>query len=174
MNVVLTCSKLINWAVPGTIDERGVNMKKGMNIYKITENQNIVLNSAKAIGCNVINVGAGDLIDGRPHLVLSLIWQIVKIGILGSINLKRNPYLVRLLEPGEDLEHFMKLSPEEILLRWVNYHLKNAGYEKKVNNFTGDIAVCNYIGCSNIRTPRHTHTSFTRLHHPLQVPAATH
>lgn len=100
-----------------------------------------MLNSAKAIGCNVINIGASDLIDGKPHLVLSLIWQIVKIGILGSINLKSNPNLQRLLLEGETLESFMKLSPEEILLRWMNYHLKNAGYEKKVNNFTSDICV---------------------------------
>lgn len=60
---------------------------------------------------------------------------------MASINLKNHPYLVRLLEPGETLEDLLKLSPEEILLRWVNYHLKNAGSNKRIHNFSGDIKV---------------------------------
>lgn len=34
----------------------------------------------------------------------------------------------------------MKLSPEDLLLRWANYHLENAGCNK-VNNFSSDIKV---------------------------------
>ena len=34
----------------------------------------------------------------------------------------------------------MKLSPEELLLRWANYHLENAGCNK-INNFSSDIKV---------------------------------
>jgi len=68
-----------------------------------------------------------------------LIWQIIRIGLLSSINLKNHPYLIRLLEPGETLEDLLKLSPEQILLRWFNYHLKNAGTPRRVKNFTGDI-----------------------------------
>lgn len=34
----------------------------------------------------------------------------------------------------------MKLSPEELLLRWANYHLENAGCSK-VSNFSTDIKV---------------------------------
>lgn len=33
----------------------------------------------------------------------------------------------------------MRMSPETILLRWVNYHLERAGVTKRVNNFTTDI-----------------------------------
>ncbi|TKS83505.1 Plastin-3 T-plastin [Collichthys lucidus] len=32
----------------------------------------------------------------------------------------------------------MKLSPEELLLRWANFHLENAGWQK-INNFSSDI-----------------------------------
>jgi plastin-1 len=46
-----------------------------------------------------------------------------------------------LLEEGETLAAFVKLPPEAILLRWVNYHLKKAGYPHKVNNFGSDISV---------------------------------
>ena len=76
-------SKLINDAVPDTIDERVINKGK-LNVYKIGENQTLVLNSAKSIGCNVVNIGGQDLIDGTEHLVLGLIWQIVKV------NFKKN------------------------------------------------------------------------------------
>jgi len=134
---VLLC-KLINFCVKGTIDERAIN-KKNLNAFKITENNNLVINSAKAIGCQVVNIGAPDLAEGKVHLVLGLIWQIIRIGLLSSINLKNHPYLIRLLEPGETLEDLLKLSPEQILLRWFNYHLKNAGSPRRVHNFSGDI-----------------------------------
>jgi len=55
------------------------------------------------------------------------------------VNLKLHPELYRLLEPGETLEDLMKLGAEQILLRWVNYHLKAAGSNKRINNFSGDI-----------------------------------
>jgi len=43
-------SKLINIAVPGTIDERAINTKKELNPWERTENLSLCLNSAKAIG----------------------------------------------------------------------------------------------------------------------------
>ena len=48
--------------------------------------------------------------------------------------------LAALLREGESLEDLMKLSPEELLLRWANYHLENAGCNK-INNFSSDIKV---------------------------------
>ena len=98
---------MINNAVKGTIDERAINKGANLNTFKITENQNLCINSAKAIGCSVVNIGAPDLIEGRVHLVLGLIWQIIRIGLLSAINLKNHPYLIRLLEPGETLEDLL-------------------------------------------------------------------
>lgn len=135
---VLLC-KLINDAVPETIDERVINVKQGMNVYQKTENNNLVVNSAKAIGCSVVNIGSQDIIEGRPHLVLGLIWQIIRIGLLSKISLTNHPELYRLLEDGETIEDLLKLPPDQILLRWFNYHLKNAGWHRRVANFSGDI-----------------------------------
>jgi len=134
----LVLCKLINDAVPDTIDERVMN-KKNLNAFRICENQTLGINSAKSIGCNVVNIGAQDLVDGKTHLVLGLIWQIIRIGLFSKINLINHPELYRLLEPGETIEDFLKLPVEQILLRWVNYHLKNAGWGRRVNNFTSDI-----------------------------------
>lgn len=47
--------------------------------------------------------------------------------------------IAALLEEGESLEELMKLSPEELLLRWVNFHLKKSGMS--ITNFSGDVKV---------------------------------
>uniref|UniRef100_A0A8C9WAS5 Lymphocyte cytosolic protein 1 (L-plastin) n=1 Tax=Scleropages formosus TaxID=113540 RepID=A0A8C9WAS5_SCLFO len=133
---IILC-KMINLSVPDTIDERTINKKK-LTPFTIQENLNLALNSASAIGCHVVNIGAEDLKEGRQHLVLGLLWQIIKIGLFADIEISRNEALVALLRDGESLEDLMKLSPEELLLRWANYHLENAGCPK-INNFSSDI-----------------------------------
>ncbi|XP_019939399.1 plastin-3-like isoform X1 [Paralichthys olivaceus] len=132
---ILIC-KLINLSVPDTIDERTINKKK-LTPFTIQENLNLALNSASAIGCQVVNIGAQDLKEGKPHLVLGLLWQIIKIGLFADIELSRNEAIAALLEEGESLEELMKLSPEELLLRWANFHLKKVGMS--ISNFSGDI-----------------------------------
>ena len=97
----------------------------------MTENNNLVIFSAKGIGCNVVNIGSADLIEGREHLILGLIWQIIKIGLLNKIDIKLHPELYRLLEDDETLEQFLKLPPDQILLRWFNYHLKAAKWNRR-------------------------------------------
>uniref|UniRef100_A0A667XAL5 Lymphocyte cytosolic protein 1 (L-plastin) n=1 Tax=Myripristis murdjan TaxID=586833 RepID=A0A667XAL5_9TELE len=129
--------KMINLSVPDTIDERTINKKK-LTPFTIQENLNLALNSSSAIGCHVVNIGAEDLKEGRQHLVLGLLWQIIKIGLFADIELSKNEALVALLRDGESLEDLMKLSPEELLLRWANYHLEEAGCPK-INNFSSDI-----------------------------------
>ncbi|UZJ51374.1 hypothetical protein CBS101457_000694 [Exobasidium rhododendri] len=139
----LILCKLINDAVPDTIDERVLNVGKGgkaPNAFQMTENNNIVITSSKAIGCSVVNVGAQDLIDGREHLILGLIWQIIRRGLLSKIDLKNHPELYRLLDEDETLEEFLRLPPDQILLRWVNYHLKAANWPRRVNNFSKDVS----------------------------------
>uniref|UniRef100_A0A8C7GGD5 Lymphocyte cytosolic protein 1 (L-plastin) n=1 Tax=Oncorhynchus kisutch TaxID=8019 RepID=A0A8C7GGD5_ONCKI len=129
--------KMINQSVPDTIDERTINKKK-LTPFTIQENLNLALNSALAIGCHVVNIGAEDLKEGRQHLVLGLLWQVIKIGLFADIEISRNEALIALLRDGESLEDLMKLSPEELLLRWANYHLEEAGCSK-INNFSSDI-----------------------------------
>lgn len=131
----LVLAKLINDSVPDTIDERVLNRAgkkiKQLNAFHMTENNNIVIESAKGIGCSVVNIGSGDIIEGRDHLILGLIWQIIRRGLLGKIDIKLHPELYRLLEDGETLEQFLRLPPEQILLRWFNYHLANAKWGKR-------------------------------------------
>ncbi|CAE6461928.1 unnamed protein product [Rhizoctonia solani] len=139
----LILCKLINDSVPETIDTRVLNVpkaKKGLNAFQMTENNNIVITSAKAIGCSVVNIGSSDIAEGREHLILGLIWQIIRRGLLSKIDLKNHPELYRLLEEDETVEDLLKLPPDQLLLRWFNYHLKAAGHKRKVNNFSRDVA----------------------------------
>ena len=139
----LVLCKLINSAVADTIDERVLNLGKGgkgPNAFQMTENNNVVIASAKAIGCSVVNIGPQDLTDGREHLILGLIWQIVRRGLLSTIDLKHHPELYRLLEEDESLEDLLKLPPDQILLRWFNYHLKAANWHRRVSNFSKDVS----------------------------------
>ena len=133
----LILCKLINDSVPETIDERVLNKPsakgkpKPLNAFQMTENNNIVITSAKGIGCSVVNIGSSDLQEGREHLILGLIWQVIRRGLLSKIDIKIHPELYRLLDDGETLEEFLRLPPDQILLRWFNYHLKAAGWGRK-------------------------------------------
>ena len=73
-----THSKLINCSVSNTIDERAINKGK-LNTFTIHENQTLALNSASAIGCHLVNIGPKDIMEGRPHLILGLLWQVIKV-----------------------------------------------------------------------------------------------
>lgn len=134
----LVLCKLINTSVANTVDERAMNKGK-LNVFTIQENQTLALNSASSIGCNIINIGATDIMEGIPHLILGLLWQIIKIGLFAKISLQNCPNLGALLKDGETMADLLALSPEEILLRWFNYHLEKAGSSRRVNNFSGDI-----------------------------------
>ncbi|KAE8660171.1 Fimbrin-3 [Hibiscus syriacus] len=152
--------KLINIAVPGTIYERAINTKTELSLWERNENHTLGLNSAKAIGCSVVNIGTLDLIEGRPNLLFGLIAQIIKIQLLADLNLKKTPQLVEVLkdEDGhlQDIEELMGLAPEKVLLRWMNYHLKKGGYEIIVTNFSSDVKDAKAYACLlNILAPEH-------------------
>ncbi|XP_010927611.1 fimbrin-2 [Elaeis guineensis] len=153
---VLLC-KLINVAVPGTIDERAINRKRVLNLWEKNENHTLCLNSAKAIGCTVVNIGTQDLAEGRPHLVLGLISQIIKIQLLADVNLKKTPQLVELVDDSKDVEELMSLPPEKILLRWMNFQLKKGSFKRLITNFSSDVKDGEAYACLlNVLAPEHS------------------
>ena len=139
---ILLC-KLINSSKSDTIDERVINKlsskKKSLNPWEKSENCTLCINSATGIGVSTVNVGANDMIEGTPHIVLGIVWQIIKIGLLSQISLKDHPELIILMEEGETVADMLKKNPEEILRRWFNYQLNKAGSSRRVKGFTDDI-----------------------------------
>ncbi|KAJ7727766.1 calponin homology domain-containing protein [Mycena metata] len=164
----LILCKLINDSVPDTIDTRVLNKpgaRKPLNAFQITENNNIVITSAKGIGCSVVNIGSSDLAEGREHLILGLIWQIIRRGLLAQVDIKLHPELYRLCEDGETIDDLLRLTADQILLRWFNYHLKAAGWKRRVNNFSRDVMDGeNYTVLLHQLKPEHCSLS------PLQTP----
>jgi len=63
----------------------------------------------------------------------------LQIGLLSDINLRDHPNLAALLTQSESVDALMKLSPEQILIRWVNFHLSQSPCQRQVSNFTADI-----------------------------------
>lgn len=56
-----------------------------------------------------------------------------------SIDLKSVPEIMRLAEEGEELHDLTKLSPEAILIRWMNFHLRKAGQDRQIKNLGSDL-----------------------------------
>jgi len=137
---IILC-KMINLAALDTIDERVINKGQKLSIFKQHENLTLAINSAKAIGCVVIGIDSHTLnsSQGKKWLVLGLIWQLIKMYLFKQITISQVPGLVNLLRPGETLADLMKMSPEEILLRWVNHQLEKAGSDRRIRNFHDDI-----------------------------------
>lgn len=72
---------------------------------------------------------------------MGLIWQIIKIQLMSQISLTHCPELVLLAKEGEDPALIATLSPEDLLLRWINHHLEKSGSDRRVANFGSDFQV---------------------------------
>jgi len=131
---------LINLAKPETIDERAINKGAKMSIFKRHENLNLAINSAKAIGINVINIDSHIIEEGKRHIILGVIWQIIAIFLFDHMKVQFFPGLISLLRDGETLEDLMKLTPEQLLMRWINFQLERAGVDRQIKNFGKDIS----------------------------------
>ncbi|KAG5440455.1 hypothetical protein PCK2_000483 [Pneumocystis canis] len=57
-----------------------------------------------------------------------------------KIDIKLHPELYRLLEDDETLDQFLRLPPEQILLRWFNFHLEAAKWSRRISNFSTDVS----------------------------------
>ena len=74
-------SKLINKAVPGKvppISPEAINITPATMYHKI-ENLNLAIESARSIGCVVINLNPQFIMEKREHILLGLIWQIIRV-----------------------------------------------------------------------------------------------
>jgi plastin-1 len=70
------------------------------------------------------------------------------------VTVNQHPEIVALMEPDEEVNTFLDLTPEVNLLRWFNYHLKRKGSPRRVTNFSSDLADSeNYIVLLNSIAP---------------------
>ena len=67
---------LLATLVPGSID---VSRHRGQGHFKVKERNNAVVEAARSLGCTLVNISGDDLETGKPHAILSLIWQILQV-----------------------------------------------------------------------------------------------
>lgn len=147
-------SKLINLAKQGTIDDRVLNTRADLSEAEIIQNYNLCLNSAPAIGCKVFHIQIEDLLEDKPTAFLDLAWEVIKVGLLSKVSIQKHPEIIRLFDNSQ-LEELQTVPGEQILLRWINYHLSGGkvsaepitprGSERGVKNFGRDLAVSIHI-----------------------------
>ncbi len=58
---------------------------------------------------------------------------------MNKINGEVHPEIGSLIKDGEQPEEFLRTKRDDLLLRWFNYHLKNAGHDKEITNFDKDV-----------------------------------
>lgn len=144
---LLLC-KLINQIVPGTIDERAINPNPNSKEEEI-QNLNLCVNSAKAIGCDVPNIQVQQLIHD-PTQLETLTWEIIRTELLSKVSLRKHPEIMQLQQDMElqaQIVDIQSLTPQELLLHWVNHHISptlNASQNNikihKISNFEEDFA----------------------------------
>ena len=149
-NFLQFLSYLINLAKPETIDERAINKGAKMSIFKRHENLNLAINSAKAIGINVINIDSHIIEEGKRHIILGVIWQIIAIFLFDHMKVQFFPGLISLLRDGETLEDLMKLTPEQLLMRWINFQLErvitySTGFSRLIAKFLLHIIIPSFF-----------------------------
>lgn len=134
--------KLIQKLDPEAIFEKAVNkyVKGEMNIFKIQGNVNLALNALKG-KIKMSGINDTGFLELKPTPILSVLTQVCKLLAIKSINLNECNEIWRLKEGDETLQDVLKLKPEEILIRWVNFHCHEAGHDElKIKNLGKDIA----------------------------------
>ena len=134
----LLLAKLVNLAAPGTVDERVIVKDPTMTKDDKLNNLNLVINSAKSIGC-LIDATADDVLDENRNKDIDLLYQILKLIALKKVSVQDFPQLLRLKEGKEENEELLTLGPEDFLKRWFNHHLGKANHPNKVTNFSDDV-----------------------------------
>ena len=134
--IILT--KLINMAAPETIDERILVNVPGMTLDDKKFNLNLVINSAKSLGC-ITEITSDDILNEVRKKDIDLLYEIIELIIFKKISVKEYPQMLRFKEEKEDNEDILKLSQEDLIKRWINYLLSKNNYHLKLENFSQDL-----------------------------------
>ena len=140
---ILLCN-LINQVQSDTVDIRAINLDP-QDESERRENFNLCLNSAKAIGCDLPDLQAEDLLND-PQKLEKFTWEVVRTELLSHVSLRQHPELIALQQDMQlqaQMVDIQSLTPQELLLQWVNYHLAQSADEKHpprvIQNFHSDL-----------------------------------
>eukprot|EP01006_Ploeotia_vitrea_P043468 TRINITY_DN66736_c4_g1_i1.p1 TRINITY_DN66736_c4_g1~~TRINITY_DN66736_c4_g1_i1.p1 ORF type:complete len:1435 (+),score=915.85 TRINITY_DN66736_c4_g1_i1:78-4382(+) len=123
-------AKFVNYTEENAIDCRALtqNSDLGIEDHARVENMTLAIESCRAIGVKVLDVTPSELIESHknPDVAIGFLWHLIENQLLGHIGVRSHPELVRLLKDGEETTVLMKMSPSEIMDRWLRYHIRGA------------------------------------------------
>ena len=134
----LILAKLVNIAAPGTVDERVITTVPGMTIDEQKANVNLVINSAKSIGC-LTEAKSEDVLNEVRRLDIDLLYQVLKPIVYKKISVQEFPQMLRFKQEKEEVEELLTLGPEDFLTRWFNYLLAKINHPNKLEKFDQDL-----------------------------------
>ena len=135
----LILAKLVNIAAPGTVDERVITTVPGMTIDEQKANVNLVINSAKSIGC-LTEAKSEDVLNEVRRLDIDLLYQVLKPIVYKKISVQEFPQMLRFKQDDkEEVEELLTLGPEDFLTRWFNYLLAKINHPNKLEKFDQDL-----------------------------------
>lgn len=123
---------LLNVIDKDRVDMRTINTGANLNVFKVRQNLSSFFSACKGM-IKVVGVDGQSFLDKNPTLMLAVMWQIVAKIALFKINVEGCKEIICLLEEGEEPADLLKMKPEEILKRWMNWHLTKAGQPKIAN-----------------------------------------
>ena len=101
-------------------------------------NVNLVINSAKSIGC-LIEAKSDDVLNEVRKLDIDLLYEILKPIVYKKISVQEFPQMLRFKQDNEDFQELLTLGPEDFLIRWFNHHLAKINYQNKLEKFDQDL-----------------------------------
>eukprot|EP01022_Parablepharisma_sp_SALTPOND_P008650 TRINITY_DN136567_c0_g1_i1.p1 TRINITY_DN136567_c0_g1~~TRINITY_DN136567_c0_g1_i1.p1 ORF type:complete len:369 (-),score=12.93 TRINITY_DN136567_c0_g1_i1:73-1113(-) len=130
-------AKLLNYTIPDAVDLKTLIRTTPLSTYQKTENLRIALNGAIRIGCASESLTPHMILQGKSVLVISLICQLIRVKEVQKLNL--TPELSVLASKGESVETIYYLPTDQIIIRWLNYHLQRTGSKRRVTNLSQDL-----------------------------------
>jgi predicted nucleic acid-binding Zn-ribbon protein len=131
-------NELLARLFPGSIS-MGRVITSPANVFESLQNHNISLEQARSVGIRADGIGAENLQEASVILVFSFLWQIIKHGLLSNVTADALPEGFGDGEGDDDAADLRALHPEKLLLKWVNWHLRRAGSDRRMTNFTSDV-----------------------------------
>jgi len=93
---------------------------------------------------------------GDRNALSELAWEVVRAHIMRNINLIEHTELIRSLKKGQGIDLLINMTPEQLILRWFNYHAVRSGLtlseeqvaadkQQLVENFGEDLKDCTLL-----------------------------
>lgn len=116
----------------------GIHISEELDNYKKRSNFNLAIMTASSSEIRMSPNSLNDFMSKSPEPILNFLFKLLLKIVSKKLDVGVTPEIVRLGKP----EEFKKLSVEAILIRWMNYHLKEAGNGKfygKMTNLGDDL-----------------------------------